>query len=183
MGFLCGSAVMNLPAIQEPQEAQVRSLEGIPWRRAWQPSPRFLPGESHGQRSLVGYSPWGRRVGHDWSDLALTHSDMHTSYILTWSAKATDVMDLKCLSKSTGYWIGGSMEHRRPQVGWELTRGWEINPALHLRRLNRGGQAREGVSRVGAGMPQSGRVLGSRAGCLDFWEEEELGWCQHPFHF
>ena len=30
----------------------------IPWRRAWQPTPVFLPGESHGQRSLVGYSPW-----------------------------------------------------------------------------------------------------------------------------
>ena len=29
----------------------------IPWRRAWQPTPVFLPGESHGQRSLVGYSP------------------------------------------------------------------------------------------------------------------------------
>ena len=32
----------------------------IPWRRAWQPTPVFLPGESHGQRGLVGYSPWGR---------------------------------------------------------------------------------------------------------------------------
>ena len=31
----------------------------IPWRRAWQPTLVFLPGESHGQRSLVGYSPWG----------------------------------------------------------------------------------------------------------------------------
>jgi len=30
----------------------------IPWRRAWQPTPVFLLGESHGQRSLVGYSPW-----------------------------------------------------------------------------------------------------------------------------
>ena len=30
----------------------------IPWRRAWQPAPVFLPGESHGQRSLAGYSPW-----------------------------------------------------------------------------------------------------------------------------
>ena len=30
----------------------------IPWRRVWQPNPVFLPGESHGQRSLVGYSPW-----------------------------------------------------------------------------------------------------------------------------
>ena len=33
----------------------------IPWRRAWQPTPVFLPGESHGQRSLVGHSPWGRK--------------------------------------------------------------------------------------------------------------------------
>ena len=32
----------------------------IPWRRAWQPTP-VLPGESHGQRSLVGYSPWGHK--------------------------------------------------------------------------------------------------------------------------
>ena len=31
----------------------------IPWRRAWQPTPMFLPGESHGQRNLMGYSPWG----------------------------------------------------------------------------------------------------------------------------
>ena len=30
----------------------------IPWQRAWQPTPVFLPGESCGQRSLAGYSPW-----------------------------------------------------------------------------------------------------------------------------
>ena len=44
----------------------------IPWRRKWQPTPVFLPGESHGQRILlVGYSRWGcRRVGawlNDWT--------------------------------------------------------------------------------------------------------------------
>ena len=33
----------------------------IPWRREWQPTPVFLPGKSHGQRSLEGYSPWGRK--------------------------------------------------------------------------------------------------------------------------
>ena len=33
----------------------------IPWRRKWQPTPVFLPGKSHGQRSLVDYSPWGRK--------------------------------------------------------------------------------------------------------------------------
>ena len=30
----------------------------VPWRRAWQPTPVVLPGESHGQRSLVGHGPW-----------------------------------------------------------------------------------------------------------------------------
>ena len=33
----------------------------IPWRKAQQPTPVFLPGESHEQRSLAGYGPWGRR--------------------------------------------------------------------------------------------------------------------------
>ena len=33
----------------------------IPWRRKWQPTPVFLLGKSHGQRSLVGYSPWGHK--------------------------------------------------------------------------------------------------------------------------
>ena len=33
----------------------------IPWRRKWESTPVFLPGQSHGQRSLAGYSPWGRK--------------------------------------------------------------------------------------------------------------------------
>ena len=33
----------------------------IPWRRKWQPSPVLLPGESRGQRSLAGYSPWDHK--------------------------------------------------------------------------------------------------------------------------
>ena len=38
----------------------------LPWRRKWQPTPVFLPGESHGQRSLAGSSVHGvARVGHD----------------------------------------------------------------------------------------------------------------------
>ena len=33
----------------------------LPWRRKWQPTPVFLPAESHGQRSLIGYSPLGHK--------------------------------------------------------------------------------------------------------------------------
>ena len=36
-------------------------LRKIPWRKAWQHTPVILPGESHGQRNLVGYSSWGCR--------------------------------------------------------------------------------------------------------------------------
>ena len=51
--------VKNLPAMQE---TQVWSLVGkIPWRREWQPTPLFWPGEFHGQRCLAGYSPWGHK--------------------------------------------------------------------------------------------------------------------------
>ena len=35
-------------------------LKGEGWRRQWHPTPVLLPGKSHGQRSLVGCSPWGR---------------------------------------------------------------------------------------------------------------------------
>ena len=51
------------------QETWVLSVgQEDPLEEAWQPTLVSLPGESHGQRSLVGYSPWGRRVGHNWSD-------------------------------------------------------------------------------------------------------------------
>ena len=36
-------------------------VEKIPWTRKWQPTPGFVPGKSNGQRSLAGYSPWGRK--------------------------------------------------------------------------------------------------------------------------
>ena len=42
----------------------------IPWRRARQPTPVFLPGESHGQRSLAGHSRWGCKAGQNCSKLA-----------------------------------------------------------------------------------------------------------------
>ena len=41
---------------------EVQSLgQEDPWRRIWQPAPVCLPGESHGQRRLAGYSPWGHK--------------------------------------------------------------------------------------------------------------------------
>ena len=46
--------------MQDTQEMGFHPWVGkIPWRRKWQPTPVFLPGELHGQRSLMGYSLWG----------------------------------------------------------------------------------------------------------------------------
>ena len=51
---LVAQSVNNLPATQE---TGFDSWAGkIPWRRKWQPTPVFLPGEFHGQRNLEGYS-------------------------------------------------------------------------------------------------------------------------------
>ena len=51
----------------------------IPWRRKWQPTPVSLPGESHGQRSLVTYSPWGHKESDttEWLTLPLSFQDSH----------------------------------------------------------------------------------------------------------
>ena len=48
------------------------------WRRNWQPTPVFLPGESQGRGSLVGCRLWGHRVRHDWSGLAAAAVLMHS---------------------------------------------------------------------------------------------------------
>ena len=64
-GFSTGSVVKNTPA----NARDMGSIPGsgrYPWRKKCQPTPVFLPGKSHGQRGLMGYSPLGlRRVRHD----------------------------------------------------------------------------------------------------------------------
>ena len=64
--------VKNLPAMQE---TWVRSL-GLEdaLEKGMATTPVFLPGESHGQRSLVGYSPWGHKESDTTEQLSLTHS-------------------------------------------------------------------------------------------------------------
>jgi len=51
------------------------------WRRKWQPTPVFLPGESHGRRSLVGYSPRGRKESDTTERL---HFHFHAKYYISY---------------------------------------------------------------------------------------------------
>ena len=87
---LVAQTVKRLPAMQE---TQVRSL-GLedPWRRKWQPTPIFLPEESHGQRSLVGYSPRGsQRVGHDWATSNKKKSCIGRRILHHWSTRGSSM--------------------------------------------------------------------------------------------
>ena len=68
--------VKNLPAVWA---TWVRSWVGkIPWRRNWQPTSVLLPGETHRQRSLVGYSPQGHTESDVTEQLARVHTHTHT---------------------------------------------------------------------------------------------------------
>ena len=72
-GCFPGGTSDREPACQRRRHKKCRvdPLVGkIPWRTAWQPTPVFFPGESQGQRSLMGHSP----QGHDWSTLACTRA-------------------------------------------------------------------------------------------------------------
>ena len=57
--YMVAQQVKCLPAMRRPGFHPW--VGKITWRRKWQPIPVLLPRESHGQRSLVGYSPWGRK--------------------------------------------------------------------------------------------------------------------------
>ena len=60
VGFPGGSAVKNLPVSAE-DTGSIPGSGRSPRGRKWQSTPVFLPGKSHGQRSLVGYSSWGHK--------------------------------------------------------------------------------------------------------------------------
>ena len=64
MGFLGDAVLKNLPANAGDSGDVVGSIPGsgrFPWSRKWQSTPVFLPEKSHGQKSLVGYSPWDHK--------------------------------------------------------------------------------------------------------------------------
>ena len=60
LGFLSVSVLKSLPA-NAGDSGSIPGVGKIPWRRKWQPTSVSLPGKSHGQRSLAGCSPWGRK--------------------------------------------------------------------------------------------------------------------------
>ena len=100
----------------------------IPWRKEWQPTPVFSPGEFNGQRSLVGYSLWGhkesQRDGHDWISAVQQHKSalcVHMSP-LSWTSYC-----LPCSPTPLGH-------HRAPGRASELYSSFPL--AIHFTHGN-----------------------------------------------
>ena len=74
LGSLLQSPEWSRNCLQSRRPGFYPWVRKIPWRREWQPTPVFLPGESHGQRSLAGYSPWGHKESDKTERLTLSLS-------------------------------------------------------------------------------------------------------------
>ena len=92
----------------------------IPWRRKWRPTPVFLPGQFHAQRSLVGYSPRGRRK-------SLTRLSAHTLWLATlWSfwmffkVLTEDILHYSCLGRYFFYLITKQRNQNNQRLVLEL---------------------------------------------------------------
>ena len=80
----------------------------IPWRRKWQLTPEFLPGEFHGQRSLVGYIPWDCKE-LDMTERLTLHSFLRLNNILLWDFPGGSVVKN----------LPAVQESQVPPLGWE----------------------------------------------------------------
>ena len=86
----------------------------IPWRREWLPSPVFLPGEFHGQRSLAGYSQWGCKKADTTERLTLSTSTWKPSIAFSFQ----DPILLCTLRQIT-------------------LRSWHLVPSLHGKKMGK----------------------------------------------
>ena len=94
MGFPGDTMVKNLPAsVTAGDPGDMGSISGSR-RRKWQPIPVFLPKKSHGQRSLAGCSPWGRKSQTGLRDIGIevfNLFDYHNVVSFIWVADYTNI--------------------------------------------------------------------------------------------
>ena len=83
----------------------------LPWRRKWQPTPVFFPAKSHGQRSLVGYSPYGHKESDMIEELINTITCMFHFFgkpglILHFHRWGSEGSVLSCWGHTADFWQG-----------------------------------------------------------------------------
>ena len=125
MGFPGGPVVKNLPA-SAGDTRNTGSTPGLgrsPEVGKWQPTPVFLPGKFHGQRSLEGYRPWDHRVGHNWAS-------EHTHSTATYGAVYTNHTVTIKLKPRAETWNTNKRKFRRmsyttTKLKWQKSKGKE----------------------------------------------------------
>ena len=138
--------------MQETQEIGFAPwVRKIPWRRAWQPTPVFLPGESHGQRSLAGCNPLGRKdldtteateLAYKPSELDMTEVTQHTLRHFTeykvvfWSLNYTISMKGLCFVALCVFFV--SFIPSFENLMTTTNQGWKdcLYPFVHLSRFH-----------------------------------------------
>ena len=90
-----GGSVGKVSAYDVGDPGSNPGLGKISWRRKWQPTPVFLPGKSHGRKSLIGYSSWGRKESDTTEQLHFhfqpSHNPRRWYYLLHFSEKKLDI--------------------------------------------------------------------------------------------
>ena len=77
-----GSSEVKASACNVGDLGSIPGLGRFPWRRKWQPTPVFLPGESHGWRTMVGYSPRGHKESDTTERLHFTFTFTTETYTI-----------------------------------------------------------------------------------------------------
>ena len=150
--------VKNPPAVWE---TQVPSLDWEdPLEEGIEPTPVFLPGESHGQRSLVGYGSWAHRVRHDWSHLARTLSPAvyDNRSIKVWEASFAGVrrwagVAAHISGESAWHFLVRKREEGKPEVSLSPVRGAGVLVHFGFSLNTRVGPASLSFSLVSVGLP------------------------------
>ena len=140
MGFPGGSAGKE-SACNAGDPGSVPGLGRFPWRRAWQPTPVFFPGESHKQRSLAAYSPWGHKESdateqltfslHTWEEKLKKNVCVCVCVCVCASLLLYQVSLVKNLPAMLETWV--------QSLGWEdpLEEGTATHPSILAQRIPR----------------------------------------------
>ena len=102
------------------------------WRRKWQPTPVFLPGESQGRKSLVGFHLWGRRVGHDWSNLAAAAAHASKIMLKILQARLQQYMNCELPDVQAGFRKGRETRNQVANICWIIKKAREFQKNIYF---------------------------------------------------
>ena len=102
------------------------------WRREWQSSPVFLPGEFHGQRSLAGYSPWSCKELDMTEQLTHTHTEPRSCILLPPPQKKLVSSEKEAENKLAGYFNNSVNDKDLRWWKWHFEEGMDLSTIYYF---------------------------------------------------